>query len=98
MSGEVVLSGTVDSRYSKRLAEDIAESVMGVSNVQNNLRVQGYQAGLPSASASTMDATIASDAPTLTGTTLTTTAADDEGAGGTDAVANARASKAGGRG
>jgi osmotically-inducible protein OsmY len=98
VSAEVVLSGTVDSRYSKRLAEDIAESVTGVSNVQNNLRVQSYQTGLPAASASTTDATVASDAPTLTGTTLTATAADAEGAGGTDSAANTRATRAGGRG
>src|SRR5215212_6730036 len=36
---EVTLSGTVDSREAKRRAEDIAESVGGVTHVQNNLRV-----------------------------------------------------------
>jgi osmotically-inducible protein OsmY len=36
---EVTLSGTVDSRYSKHRAEDIAEDVTGVTHVQNNLRV-----------------------------------------------------------
>jgi osmotically-inducible protein OsmY len=45
VAGEVILTGMVDSRYAKRLAENIAESVSGVANVQNNLRVQGYQAG-----------------------------------------------------
>lgn len=39
-SGEVTLVGTVDSREAKRRAEDCAESVSGVRNVQNNLRVQ----------------------------------------------------------
>ncbi|HEY6432671.1 MAG TPA: BON domain-containing protein [Acetobacteraceae bacterium] len=39
-SGEVTLNGHVDSRYSKRLAEDIAEDVSGVRHVQNNLRVR----------------------------------------------------------
>lgn len=39
-SGEVTLSGQVDSRYSKRLAEDIAEDVSGVRHLQNNLRVR----------------------------------------------------------
>jgi len=39
-SGVVILSGSVDSRYAKRLAEDIADSVSGVINVQNNLRVE----------------------------------------------------------
>ena len=37
---EVTLSGTVDSRHAKRRAEDCAESVSGVRNVQNNLRIQ----------------------------------------------------------
>lgn len=38
--GEVTLSGSVDSRYSKRLAEDLADEVSGVRHVQNNLRVR----------------------------------------------------------
>jgi osmotically-inducible protein OsmY len=37
---EVTLSGEVGSRADKRRAEDIAESVSGVLNVQNNLRVK----------------------------------------------------------
>jgi osmotically-inducible protein OsmY len=37
---EVTLSGTVRSRFEKRHAEDVAESVSGVAHVQNNLRVQ----------------------------------------------------------
>ncbi|MDM7924351.1 MAG: BON domain-containing protein [Pyrinomonadaceae bacterium] len=37
--GDVVLSGTVDSRYEKRLAEDLAEAVSGVKNVENRIRV-----------------------------------------------------------
>lgn len=37
--GEVVLSGNVRSRYEKRLAEDIAEDINGVSNVENRIRV-----------------------------------------------------------
>lgn len=43
IGGEVTLAGTVDSRDAKHRAEDCAESVSGVRNVQNNLRVQ--QAG-----------------------------------------------------
>lgn len=39
---EVTLSGTVNSRFEKRHAEDLAESVSGVTHVQNNLRVQQY--------------------------------------------------------
>lgn len=37
--GNVVLSGSVENREAKRLAEDIAESVSGVENVENGLRV-----------------------------------------------------------
>lgn len=111
VSGEATLSGTVDSRYSKRLAEDIAESVTGVSNVQNNLRVRNYQADSPSAAARNAslmsdDATVkASDAPTFTDviknavTDATTTTPDIEGSTGTDTPpTSTRASRAGGRG
>ena len=37
---EVTLTGTVDSRAAKRRAEDCAENVSGVRNVQNSIRVQ----------------------------------------------------------
>ncbi|MBZ6078170.1 BON domain-containing protein [Microvirga puerhi] len=44
---EVTLNGTVQSRFEKRHAEDIADSVSGVTHVQNNLRVQlGADAGM----------------------------------------------------
>ncbi|HVE60895.1 MAG TPA: BON domain-containing protein [Chitinophagaceae bacterium] len=36
---EVILSGTVNERSQKRRAEDIVESISGVANVQNNIRV-----------------------------------------------------------
>jgi hypothetical protein len=38
--GEVTLTGTVDSRAARRRAEDIADSVSGVTYVMNNLRVR----------------------------------------------------------
>jgi osmotically-inducible protein OsmY len=38
--GEVTLTGTVDDRWAKRLAEDIAEDVVGVTDVQNQIRVR----------------------------------------------------------
>ena len=38
--GEVTLSGTVTDRQAKRLAEDVAEDVLGVKDVQVKIRVQ----------------------------------------------------------
>lgn len=38
-NSEVTLAGIVDSREAKRRAEDLAEQVSGVQNVQNNIRV-----------------------------------------------------------
>jgi hypothetical protein len=45
VAGEVTLSGTVDSRQAKRRAEDIAESVSGVRDVFNQLRIQSDRLG-----------------------------------------------------
>jgi osmotically-inducible protein OsmY len=42
---EVTLNGTVDSRYARRRAEDLAENISGVIHVQNNLRVRQAQGG-----------------------------------------------------
>lgn len=44
-SREVTLNGTVGSRFEKRHAEDIADSVSGVAHVQNNLRVRQGSTG-----------------------------------------------------
>jgi len=41
-NGEVSLSGSVDHRSTKRRAEDLAEAVSGVKNVENRLRVGQY--------------------------------------------------------
>jgi len=41
--GEVTLSGFVEVRYDKRILEDIADDVFGVSDVHNHLRVQPHQ-------------------------------------------------------
>lgn len=46
---EVTLSGTVNSRFDKRRAEDLAESVSGVSHVQNNIRVRQNEQYAPRA-------------------------------------------------
>lgn len=39
--GEVILTGTVTNRETKRKAEDIVEAVSGVKNVENRIRVTG---------------------------------------------------------
>lgn len=39
-NGEVTLTGTVTDRFEKRRAEDIAELVSGVRNVENRIRVK----------------------------------------------------------
>jgi osmotically-inducible protein OsmY len=88
-NGEVILSGTVDSRYAKRLAEDIAESVSGVANVQNNLRVRNYQAAAPDAT----DTTATVIAPDITSTTGDITGTSDAN----DLPPTDRASRAAGR-
>lgn len=38
--GEVTLTGLVETRHMKRLAEDVAEEVSGVRDVHNQLRIQ----------------------------------------------------------
>ena len=48
--GVVTLSGTVEDRRAKRLAEDIAEQVLGVKDVKNELRVEhGILSGIADA-------------------------------------------------
>ena len=42
--GVIVLNGSVSERHAKRIAEDICDSVRGVKDVQNNLRVHRGQA------------------------------------------------------
>jgi hypothetical protein len=37
--GEVILSGSVENRTSKRRAEDIAESIRGVKHMENRLKI-----------------------------------------------------------
>jgi osmotically-inducible protein OsmY len=53
-NGEVTLSGTVKNRQAKRRAEDLAEAISGVSNVENRLRVkQESSSNMYSSSSST---------------------------------------------
>jgi osmotically-inducible protein OsmY len=41
--GDVLLKGTVEDRYVKRMIEDIAEGVLGVKDVTNQVRVRGRE-------------------------------------------------------
>jgi hypothetical protein len=41
-NSEVTLSGTVEDRYFKRLAEDIVESVSGVTDIHNQIRIRKF--------------------------------------------------------
>jgi len=50
--GEVTLTGTASSRHEKRLIEDLASQVSGVSDVTNQLRVQQQQDSSCSSSSS----------------------------------------------
>lgn len=72
-SGEVTLTGTVDSREEKRRAEDLADQVSGAKHVQNNLRVQASYS--PSTGASTTGSSVGSSTTgsALGSTTDTTT-------------------------
>jgi osmotically-inducible protein OsmY len=39
-NGEVTLHGHVDSREAKRMTEDVAESVFGVKEVSNQIKIK----------------------------------------------------------
>lgn len=89
-NAEVTLTGTVNSRWDKRRAEDIAESVSGVSNVENRIRVKQHGSeGHGSSTMSTTGTTATTGAGTgTTGTETTTgttgaTSSSSAAAGGT---------------
>ncbi len=73
---EVTLTGTVNSRQDKRRAEGIAESVSGVTNVENRLRVKGRYGDYSSSNTSTGTGTSG-----ISGTPGTTTSSAAAGGG-----------------
>jgi hypothetical protein len=77
---EVILTGNVNSRNDKRLAEDLAEGVSGVSNVENRLRVTGSQ-GTSTGVSGTMGTTGTTSATGTAGTGTAGTSARAAGAG-----------------
>ena len=56
VDGEVTLSGTISSRVLKRRAEDLAAGIPGVTDVQNNLRLQARASVLMGAGRTTDNA------------------------------------------
>jgi hypothetical protein len=66
-NGEVTLTGSVHSRHEKRDAEDLLESISGVRDVHNHLRVERWQP-----SPSPLGINQASATPTATPTNPTT--------------------------
>lgn len=69
-NGEVTLSGTVHSREAKRATENLAESISGVREVHDNLRVSRWQEDTTGATSTTTTAATASTPPSgASGTT-----------------------------
>ena len=98
METEVTLTGSVDSREDKRLAEDIAERVSGVTNVENRLRVKQSSLDRPFiGSSETKETTGAVGATGTTSTTVRTsgTSATEAGGSSTSATATGRGKGAG---
>ena len=85
VNAEVTLSGSVNTRDDKRLAEDIAESVSGVSNVENRLRVTQSSLDRPmlGTQTSTSGQTGSSGSMSATGSTGTTGSTGSTGTSGT---------------
>ena len=91
---EVTLTGTVQNRNDKRRAEDIAESVSGVSNVENRLRIKQ---SVPSYLGTGMTGTgLATSTDMNTGTTGTSSSSS-AGTGSTTSSAAAGGGTRGGR-
>jgi osmotically-inducible protein OsmY len=85
LNAEVTLTGTVDGRIDKRKAEAIAESVTGVTNVENRLRVRQSGLGTYGKESTTDTGPMATAGPTgttgTTGTSTTGTTSRGRGAG-----------------
>jgi len=56
-NNEIILTGTVESRLTKRLAEDIADSVPGVRDVHNRLTLRRNEPVTPESSTTSAQAT-----------------------------------------
>jgi hypothetical protein len=70
----VTLSGTVSEREAKRRAEDVAESILGVKEVQNNIRVKKETGDESKRSASAASTSSTSSSPERSSTSSSGTA------------------------
>jgi osmotically-inducible protein OsmY len=109
-NAEVTLTGTVNNRWDKRRAEDIAESVSGVTHVENRIRVKqhgshGY--GEMTTTGTSSSAGIGSDTSTASmgaggvgghGTTGTGTSGTETSTGTTGGATSSSSAAAGGTG
>jgi hypothetical protein len=94
---EVTLTGTVNSREDKRRAEDLAESVSGVSNVENRLRVKQGRYGDYSTSSTTGSSTGTGASMGTTGTGTSTGATGTSSISGTPGSTTSSAAAGGGK-
>ncbi|HEY0653218.1 MAG TPA: BON domain-containing protein [Chryseosolibacter sp.] len=72
-NGEVTLTGTVDHRSTKRRAEDLAEAVSGVKNVENRIRVGSTASMVGSSGSSGMTGSSGSTTGSTTGSSESST-------------------------
>jgi osmotically-inducible protein OsmY len=82
VEAEVILTGNVDNRRDKRLAEDLAEAVSGVNNVENRIRVRRSDQGSSTGASGTMGTTGATSTSGTAGTGTGGTATRAAAAGG----------------
>ncbi|HEX5873939.1 MAG TPA: BON domain-containing protein [Pyrinomonadaceae bacterium] len=110
-NAEVTLTGTVNNRWDKRRAEDVAESVNGVTHVENRIRVKqhsGSQAyGEMTTTGTTSRTGVGSDTSTASmgaggvgthGTTGTGTTGTETSTGTTGGATSSSSAAAGGTG
>jgi osmotically-inducible protein OsmY len=104
-NAEVTLTGTVNNRWDKRRAEDIAESVNGVTHVENRIRVKQHGSTMSAGGTSTYGA--GSDTSTASmgaggvgthGTTGTGTTGTETSTGTTGGATSSSSAAAGGTG
>ncbi|MFL5686351.1 MAG: BON domain-containing protein [Chloroflexota bacterium] len=81
--GVVTLTGFVDDRWGKRLAEDVVEQVAGVHDVMNQLRVHGQQEQGAKGQGDDMATRSSSGtSPQMTGTETTASGSKSQGRNG----------------